>query len=142
MRENQFREWVRRRWKGWISSYEPRRGSTIGIPDLQIIVCGIIVPIELKVGTVVDGELFCHDIRPAQIQWHRSLREAGARSFFLVGESSVANKPSPDRVFIFDGIEADIFANRIVGHAIKTVLQIDVKDFDDSLLKTIALMTK
>lgn len=139
MRENQFREWVRRRWNGWISSYEPRRGSTIGIPDLQIVVARTIVPIELKVGTIVGDELFTHDIRGAQIQWHRALREAGGRSFFLVGESSVANKATPDHVFIFDGDHAEKYLNEV---KLKDVASLDVKGFDLALRNAIEALLK
>ncbi len=35
-------KWIRDNWDGWIESYEPRLGSSVGIPDIQIVVDGIL----------------------------------------------------------------------------------------------------
>jgi len=85
MNEAQFKKWFRKHWSGWVESYEPRRGSGIGIPDLQIVAGGRIVPIELKFGTIKDGILYPNEVRPAQIAWHRKLNDAGVASILLIG---------------------------------------------------------
>lgn len=94
--ESQFKIWFRKTWTGWVESYEPRRGSGVGIPDLQIVVDGHILPVELKVGKVVDGALVVNEVRPDQIGWHRRLIDAGVASIFLVG---VGTGSKPDQVF-------------------------------------------
>lgn len=84
--ETEFKKWFRRNWSGWIESYEPRRGSGVGIPDIQIAVAGRIVPIELKVGTLDENDvLWIDEIRPDQIGWHRRASESGIYTQFLVG---------------------------------------------------------
>jgi len=111
--EKNFKSWIKTHWRGWLSSYEPRKGGTIGIADLQIVVENKIVPIELKIGRVikslVDGSelLDICDIRPVQIQWHKSLFEkGGVNSFFLVG---VGSQNKLNRIFIFQGRFASKF---------------------------------
>jgi len=83
--ESEFKKWFRKKWLGWVESYEPRRGSGIGIPDLQIVANKRIVPIELKIGTIKDGLLYPREVRPAQIAWHRKLNDAGIASILLIG---------------------------------------------------------
>lgn len=85
MTESEFKQWFRKQWAGWVESYEPRRGSGIGIPDLQIVAGGRIVPIELKVGIIKDGVLYPREVRPVQIAWHRKLNEWGIASVLLIG---------------------------------------------------------
>lgn len=68
-----------------METYEPRRGTGIGIPDVQIVVDGRIVPIELKVGVIKNGVLFPREIRPPQIVWHKKLNDAGVASVLLIG---------------------------------------------------------
>jgi len=83
--ESDFKKWFRKHWSGWIESYEPRRGSGVGIPDIQVVVGGRIVPIELKIGTIKDGVLYPREVRPAQIVWHKKLNDAGVGSILLIG---------------------------------------------------------
>ena len=90
MTESEFKQWFRKQWLGWVESYEPRRGSGIGIPDLQIVASGRIVPIELKIGTIKDDILYPREIRPAQVAWHRKLNEAGVASILLIGVYDLA----------------------------------------------------
>jgi hypothetical protein len=85
MSEQKFKSWLRKHWDGWFESYEPRKGSGIGIADVQVVVDGRIVPLELKIGKFVNGLLCPEEVRPAQINWHRELNAAGIHSFFLVG---------------------------------------------------------
>ena len=85
MTEAEFKKWLRQNWSGWIESYEPRRGTGVGIPDVQIVVQGKLVPIELKLGIIKNGILFPREVRPAQIAWHRKLNDAGVKSILMVG---------------------------------------------------------
>lgn len=90
MTESEFKKWFRKQWLGWVESYEPRRGSGIGIPDLQIVAGGRIVPIELKVGAIKNDILYPREVRPAQIVWHRKLNDAGIASILLIGVYDLA----------------------------------------------------
>lgn len=84
--ETEFKKWFRKNWKGWIESYEPRRGSGVGIPDIQIAVSGRIVPIELKVGAIdPNNVLWIEEVRPAQIGWHKRAWDARIVTIFGVG---------------------------------------------------------
>ena len=109
MNEQQFKSWFRENWDGWLSTYEPRRGGTIGIADLQILVKGRIVPIELKVGEIQGGKLFCHDVRASQVQWHRDLFKAGGYSLFVVG---VGENKIPDKILFYQGSKAAMLQNK------------------------------
>lgn len=96
MNESEFKTWFRANWDSWLESYEPRRGSGVGIPDLQIVVGGRLVPIELKVGTIEDGLVFTKEVRPDQIGWHRRLGTFGVKSWFVVG---IGEKKTPDKIY-------------------------------------------
>jgi len=85
MNESDFKKWVRKNWPWWVESYEPRRGTGIGIPDLQIVVGGRLVPVELKMGEFHNGKLITREVRPAQIAWHREINSYGIRTVLLVG---------------------------------------------------------
>lgn len=85
MTESDFKKWLRQNWSGWIESYEPRRGTGIGIPDVQIVVHKKIVPVELKLGVIKDGILYPREIRPPQIIWHKKLNDAGVKSVLMIG---------------------------------------------------------
>ncbi len=93
--EADFKRWFRAHWSGWVESYEPRRGSGTGIPDLQVLIGidnrKVLLPIELKVGFVKDRVLFPREVRPAQISWHRRFAEAGGVSVLLVGALSAGH---------------------------------------------------
>lgn len=82
--EAQFKKWLRDNWLGWIESYEPRRGSGVGIPDIQIEFDQRLWPIELKVGDIAEGRLYPREVRPDQINWHRRLADRGVVTYFLV----------------------------------------------------------
>ena len=104
MSETKFKRWFRSQWPGWSETFEPGRGSGVGIPDLMLLVdaysiygprnwmtkdyCGErphLLPIEMKIGKWIDGKLYAEDVRPDQIGWHYRFSEAGGRSIFLVG---------------------------------------------------------
>jgi len=94
--ESQFKSWFRKTWDGWVESYEPRRGSGVGIPDLQIVIDGHILPIELKVGKIVGDVLVVNEVRPDQIGWHRRINDVGIGTIFLIG---VGEGSKPDAMF-------------------------------------------
>lgn len=98
MNEADFKKFVRDSWDGWLESYEPRRGSGIGMADIQIVSDNRLIPIELKIGHITDGKLNIKEIRPAQINWHRALNKAGVKSFVMTG----VHEPKGWRSFIFD----------------------------------------
>ena len=68
----------------WSESYEPGFGSGVGYPDLQVLVWGRLVPLELKRGWVRDGRVFCTRIKPSQISWHHRFLMAGGNSKVLI----------------------------------------------------------
>jgi len=68
---------------------EPARGGDTGAADLLVLVGQRIVPIELKLGHMQEnGFVAFHNpgIRPAQIQWHWALSQAGGFSLLAAGQ--------------------------------------------------------
>lgn len=85
-KERDFKKWFREHCPFWIESYEPRRGSGVGIPDLQIAIDGILFPIELKTGAIDDWEVCWPDeVRPDQIGWHKRAGDAQISTFLCIG---------------------------------------------------------
>jgi len=83
--ELDFKRWFRKNYDGWSEAYEPRQGSGVGLPDIQVLEKGYLIPIEMKVGIEHSGLLKVRNIRPAQISWHYRFWRAGGTSFILVG---------------------------------------------------------
>jgi hypothetical protein len=89
--EQDLRRWLNGRlgntWKTWV---EPTAGSTMGTPDLLILLPGqaLPLPVELKVALVVRDRLRPFHVRPAQIRWHEELARSGGKSCFLFGVPS------------------------------------------------------
>lgn len=89
--ETTFKNWFRDQYGGWSEVYEPRRGSGVGMPDVQILwkpdgsTNPQLLPIEMKVGKIEGGRLFVERVEPAQPSWHLRFWEAGGYSVFLVG---------------------------------------------------------
>ena len=84
MKENDFKRWVKANWLGWSETYEPRKGSGVGIADMQFLVNGQLLPVELKVGRINYDMLYIDEVRPDQIGWHFRLNKAGGKSIFLI----------------------------------------------------------
>ena len=110
MKELEFKNWFRDNWNGWMATYEPRRGGTVGVADLQILIRGRLLPVELKVGEVQGKHLVSHDVRASQVAWHRELFKAGGYSLFMVG---VGEGKTPDRVFVFPGAKGAILQSKL-----------------------------
>lgn len=100
MSELDFKRWLRKEWKGWSEAYEPRRGGGVGIPDIQLLVRGKLIPIELKIGEIKDGIVKPREIRADQIGWHKRFMRAGGLSFFLVAQGK---SKSPDAIVLCVG---------------------------------------
>jgi hypothetical protein len=68
----------------WTEVYEPARGSGTGYPDVQMLVDGVLIPVEMKRGDIKNGFVRPHRIRPSQIAWHHAFGAAGGKSHFLI----------------------------------------------------------
>jgi len=127
MKEQEFKNWFRDNWNGWVAAYEPRRGGTVGVADLQILIRGRLLPVELKVGEVQGKHLISHDVRASQVQWHRELFKAGGYSVFLVG---VGEGKKPDQVFVFPGAKGVMLQSKLEWRASDII---DVINFSSDL---------
>lgn len=108
--EQHVREQFRDRWDGWLETYQPGRGSGVGVPDTQIMPRKkMLVPIELKRGVIEGKRLFADDIRPAQVSWHTRFSEAGGASWFIIGVGK------PEKVLFFLAEAMVVLATRKVG---------------------------
>lgn len=75
--------------KYWSQTNEIRSGSSFGAPDLQFLVNGMLLPVEVKRGvadfvSIGCGVIFPEVIRPSQISWHHEFLMAGGKSFIVV----------------------------------------------------------
>lgn len=100
MKEIDVKREFRSVWDGWSCAYEFGMGGDAGAPDLQVLVnkprsAPLLLPIELKRGSMTMGMVEPEEVRPAQIQWHAAFRRAGGRSVLVVG------------VEFHDGVEFD-----------------------------------
>lgn len=84
--ETELKRHVRhKRLTVWSESYEPSlRGGGNGVPDTQVLLCGLLFPIEFKVGFIEKG-LLRSSVRPAQISWNAKFSRAGGIALLLVG---------------------------------------------------------
>lgn len=101
-KETQFKSWLIKSWEasgGWAERYEPRRGSGVGIADIQLLVDRL-VPIELKIAEVRNGVLYSDDIRGSQIGWHTRLNKFGCSSYFIWGVGIVSEDKPPKEMYI------------------------------------------
>ena len=97
MSEQDFKRAFRARWKQWSDTIEHGRGSGSGQPDLLLAerangwtdtmehVPSLLVPVELKVGTIARDHLFPEEVRPAQMQWWREYVKTGGRGALVTG---------------------------------------------------------
>lgn len=68
----------------WSCLYEPGRGSAVGYPDLQLLIGGVLCPVEIKTCVVKNGAVYPSQIRPSQIYWHHDLLSAGGKSWIVL----------------------------------------------------------
>lgn len=84
MRETEYKRQLRKIVGGWSEVYETRSGGGVGYPDLQFLLGGVLIPVEIKVGEVVGDVLRSSEIRGSQIAWHHNFKKAGGVSVILV----------------------------------------------------------
>ena len=75
--EADFRAFIKQEWLGWMEFYEPRRGSGVGFPDMQILAYHKLIPIELKIATLKGDKIYSSPFSPAQIGWHKRFSDNG-----------------------------------------------------------------
>lgn len=103
-KEIDLKRWFRANWKGWFESYEPRRGSGVGLPDTQIAIDGLLCPIELKLGEIDPYDVvWSYEVRPDQIGWHKRAALSGIATVFLIGCGW--EKKTPKRIILVDGVD-------------------------------------
>lgn len=68
----------------WSEAYETRSGSGFGYPDLQLLINGWLLPVEIKKGWISEGRLHSTQIRPSQIFWHHRFAKSGGTSVIIV----------------------------------------------------------
>ena len=87
LQESSVRDEFRARWDGWLDTVQPGLiGSTVGVPDTQIIAHPpSLTPIELKRGVIIDNRLWVDHVRPAQVRWHSMFAVARGKSWFIIG---------------------------------------------------------
>ena len=84
LNEKLLRRTLIQKWQGWIDWLEPSVGFGSGRPDCDILVDGIIFPVELKVGEK-DGYIFTiKSLKKSQIVWHTLFNNKGGISCFLI----------------------------------------------------------
>lgn len=86
--ERDFQRFALAEWEKagyWGENVHPSSGMKSGIPDTLFMVGDCLLPIEMKIGTVVDCRLLVEDIRPSQRRWHLKYYNAGGTSRILVG---------------------------------------------------------
>ena len=83
--ETEFKKAFKKSWAGWLGSYEHGKGGDEGAPDNQVLIDGNLLPIEFKFGELIDGLVYPHDVRPAQISWNTRLVDSGGMSIYLIG---------------------------------------------------------
>jgi hypothetical protein len=89
--ERGFQRALKEGYAGWVEGFHPALGSNTGIPDTMFLWNSALVPVELKIGEFVKGDLKVKDIRPAQIRWAKKFRSFGGRSLFVCGVPSGDN---------------------------------------------------
>lgn len=97
--ETKFKRWWLSCWEGWHEHYEPRRGSGVGMPDVQVLMelpdrdHTSLVPIEFKVGEICPDtrRLLVSGFEPAQPSWHYRFNAAGGFSLVMVGVPAIGD---------------------------------------------------
>ena len=87
--ELEFKRWFRTHFNGWSETYEPRHGSGLGMPDVQLLIKvddrWSLMPVEIKLGWIAHGRLWIEQLRPAQVGWHVRFMRAGGEARLVVG---------------------------------------------------------
>ena len=115
--ELDLKRWVKKSYVGFVQAYEPRFGSSSGIPDLCILVEDKFIPVELKYMDKVRGEWQVREFRIAQRKWHKEFYEAGGVSWVLAGSMV---RGGPEVLWLTRWPKIDVWEN----------LPVDVDDFN------------
>lgn len=83
--ERDFQRAVIAAYNGVISQIDAGVGTTVGFPDTVALTDWGWLPLELKVGTIAEGVLWCSEVRASQIRWHDRANSEGGVTAFLVG---------------------------------------------------------
>jgi hypothetical protein len=83
--ERDYQREIISQFPGWAEGFHPALGSNTGIPDTMFLWKGSLVPIELKIGEIVEGVLNVRKIRPSQIRWAKKFANNGGKSSFVCG---------------------------------------------------------
>lgn len=101
--ETEFKNWWRKRFKGWSDAVEPRLSIGQGFPDVSALFKERhgheLVPIEFKIGWWKDGRLHAK-FEPAQPAWHIRFKRAGGYALICVG---IATAKSWDAYMVMPG---------------------------------------
>lgn len=89
----------RKRWTGWMDTVEPSLGSGMGVPDLLLLLkirgLPVIMPTELKIGSVRKKRIYPSIVRGSQVRWHFHLSDCGGCSSIVIGVS-------PEEAYLID----------------------------------------
>lgn len=70
----------------WSESYEPGLGSGTGYPDVQLLSPRkVLLPIELKVGLIINDRVFPREVRRDQVVWHHNFQRHGGIAVIAIG---------------------------------------------------------
>lgn len=86
--ERLFQRWVVKQWERtgrWGENVHPSMGMKAGFPDVLLMASGLVVPIEVKLGRLVDTGLKVSEIRPAQVRWSNRFTMNGGKCGLIVG---------------------------------------------------------
>jgi hypothetical protein len=88
--ESKFRNYIRDlllKNGVWSCSVEHRSGGSVGFPDTVVMVGGLLLPVELKLGRLDQRMQRMHisRLRASQIGWFEGHRAAGGSSGLLIG---------------------------------------------------------
>jgi hypothetical protein len=84
--ETRYKRKFRANYPLWSECYEPAMGSGTGYPDIQVLSpLNNLLPIELKLGKLVEGRIFPSEVRPDQVVWHHNFSRAGGKAVLAIG---------------------------------------------------------
>lgn len=125
--EKEFSKWFRQNFDGWCERVEPSLGVASGFPDLLCLMPSGLLPVELKIGSLIDGVVWSSEIRPSQISWHRNFANKGGSSCVAVGVWQ-----GRWRLFMVNGVDCSVWNSEGFPEA-SLAIEIDAKNLFASL---------
>ncbi len=77
MLERDLKRWLNNAYSGQLQFIEPKFGSTVGMPDVEIPIRNLTLPVELKIGTLSRTGRLHVELRPSQYHYHIMEAERG-----------------------------------------------------------------